>query len=110
MNKQETFNTVINGLLKQGKQSKVGETCRYHSPDGLKCAVGMLIPNHLYKKEMEGCRVAVLMLKFPELRALGHDEELLRDLQIVHDLHRPDRWMEQFYSVARDHGLTYERT
>ena len=55
---QELFDTAIIHLRKQGQKSvsmdyAPGYTCRYRSPEGLKCPIGVLIPDTVYKPEME---------------------------------------------------------
>jgi hypothetical protein len=54
MNKQKVFNKVTKHLLTQDEQS-IGEdnTCLYRSPKGLKCAIGCLIKDKFYTKELE---------------------------------------------------------
>ena len=53
MKKQEVFNKVAAHLLAQGKPALKGEDCVYRSKDGLKCAIGCLIPDENYTPEME---------------------------------------------------------
>lgn len=59
MNAQEILNTAYLGVAKQGKRAVTiaphndGETCRYRTDDGLKCAFGMLIPDELYNPILE---------------------------------------------------------
>lgn len=57
MNPQEIFETVKNHLLTQGKKAKAASTfntCKYRTQDGLKCAVGCLIPDDKYMPEFDG--------------------------------------------------------
>jgi len=62
MNTQETYEHIRAFFLKQGALAKVedkdGEysevACLYRSPDGLKCAVGCLIPDDLYDEDQPG--------------------------------------------------------
>ena len=53
---QGIFDFVVPRLAVQGKRSRRSEDsslCSYRGPNGLKCAVGHLIPDSLYKKEMD---------------------------------------------------------
>ena len=115
MTKQDTFDTVFTHLFEQGEKARVegGERCLYRTADGLKCAVGCLIPDGQYFHEMEdqlpisGGRSNDLS---DLLSHLGHDLELCRDLQQVHD---SDLWCNTIMSsvlrglrkVAKKHHL-----
>ena len=56
---QEVFNTVGNHLLTQREQAiSASGSCVYLSCNGLKCAVGCLIPLEDYKLEYEYQRLA----------------------------------------------------
>lgn len=45
---EEMLNQVREGVIKQGEPSILGDTCRYRGPNGLKCAVGHIIPDEIY--------------------------------------------------------------
>lgn len=50
MNFQSTFDTIVTALIKQGVPSRnmtPGGACMYRGPNGIKCAVGHLLPDHL---------------------------------------------------------------
>lgn len=55
--KQEIFDVVMIGLWKQNRQSlggdKIKSQCAYRSESGDKCAIGMLIPNSIYRNYFE---------------------------------------------------------
>lgn len=83
---------VIRRLKAQGCQAiSVDETCQYKTATGMKCAVGVLIPDELYSVEMEGYGIHSLFSKFPSLNDLFHPEilesaiNLLGSLQRIHD-------------------------
>lgn len=60
MNKQEFFDAVVTGLIKQGAPSHSVEdqSCMYRGPNGLKCAIGLLIPDEEYEQNpVEGVGV-----------------------------------------------------
>lgn len=55
LDRQAAFDTMLAHLRKQGKRATNpgGTSCRYRTSDGLKCAVGALIPDHLYYDRLE---------------------------------------------------------
>lgn len=55
MTPQEVFNTVATHLFEQGEMAYDGskESCMYRTDDGLKCAVGCLVPDETYSLGME---------------------------------------------------------
>lgn len=120
MTKQETFDTVVNHLRKQGVKAVanvVGNAvCRYRAPGGLKCAAGCLIPDDRYNPALEGegvhpsvdltlppCRLAVTRL----IQELGHDLPLVSRLQTIHDASYPPYWEVHFESLAKSVDLVY---
>jgi hypothetical protein len=58
MTDQEMFDTILTHLRQQGLKSvgssTEGPTCRYRTKDGRKCAVGCMIPDDKYSREIEG--------------------------------------------------------
>lgn len=97
--RQDQFNKVWAGLESQGwKMSTVNigrdvPMCRYRGSNGAKCAVGWLIPDDQYSRELEGYRPT---------------DEFLLALQKAHDTVEFDnRTMQSNLSyVARTYGLT----
>lgn len=100
MSQQETFDTVVRAILKQGGPStltEAGGVCRYRGAGGRKCAAGHLISDdgpHGYRIEMEGAAVveetdltdsAGSRYVFGAIRAGGHETRLVRHLQGAHD-------------------------
>jgi hypothetical protein len=85
MTAQEMFDTVARHLLKQNERSiNDSRRCMYRGPRGLKCAVGVLIPDENYSKDFEG-----MLVSTPSIRnAAGIPDDLLdlaHTLQSVHD-------------------------
>ena len=65
---QELFNEVVSHLRKQKKQSLSQHGyCMYRGEDGLKCAIGHLIPDERYHNDMEGTYFGELPNDNPEL-------------------------------------------
>jgi hypothetical protein len=120
--KQEAFNTVAIALRKQRVASySPSSGCVYRGPNGLKCAVGHLIPDSQYKKEMENVGASHLLIKYdiPALKS-GDDNfvELLDDMQSAHDSCLADyggsestirnglkAWQAKMREIAEQYGL-----
>jgi hypothetical protein len=89
MNKQEIFDKVATHLFTQGERamefSKMYsfEQCCYRTKDGHMCAVGCLITEEEYSPDLEGLGIDEIASKLE--RFIPH-QELLRALQLVHDL------------------------
>lgn len=87
MTKQSAFNKVWRWFIRDGHGmswdvNNDGQ-CMFRGPRGAKCAVGVLIPNRLYKKEMEEPNLRGIMVRVPSLKPLGMD--FLSELQSCHD-------------------------
>jgi len=85
---QEVFDIVVNHLFTQGRPAYDGvQGCMYRTHDGLRCAVGVLIPDNLYDPEFEGdtadCVIQKLFNK--DLADWREHKGLLLALQEVHD-------------------------
>lgn len=108
--RQETFDVVARHLLTQNKRSRVidegavSSSCAYRGDDGLKCAVGCIIPDEYYTKDFEGNRVDHEIIR-DLLNFLGYDLALLKQLQNVHDLFEPHRWAKHLRDTAHMYGL-----
>jgi len=98
--RQEIFDKLVVDLVCQGKTStrtdSYGyERCSYRGENGTKCAVGMLIPDHIYEPEMEGYGVTDIvnarpeLMNIPEFKTLGIP--LLGDIQTAHDICKPNK-------------------
>lgn len=116
MEKQQTFDTIVTHLRKQGARSSglipfggygAGkECCLYRGPDGRMCAAGVLIPDAAYSVRMEGRNISD-----PDIAAAieeaGHDLNLVDRMQGVHDFYGPGEWEHEFQRVASPQSLTY---
>ncbi len=114
MTAQEVFNKVVTHLRKQGKQSRDTMRCLYLSPEGLKCAVGCLIPPEDYRKDMEGktfdCLLSdryfhsSLIAKFNKHRDLLHRLQELHDCSSVYNI--LETWERGFIMIAKEFNLS----
>lgn len=120
MTNQEIFDTVARHLLKQGARSitPMGR-CAYRGNGGLRCAVGVLIPDDVYCTAIEDSVVSAL-----DGERLYHDNNaallqvliecgiesdayvLLEDLQRVHDHEEVEDWSDELRDVADGHALS----
>ena len=89
--RQEIFETVAKHLFSQGHRAKNKDgLCSYRS-DGLKCAVGVLIPDNEYREEFDNDpaddnSVKYLCQRFDYFQnKFGHDISFFERLQGVHD-------------------------
>lgn len=111
MNRQEIFDKVAAHLLAQNKKAESPQTgmCMYRSPDGLKCAMGALIPDDIYDPAFEGHAIDILISRYDRLDSLFDpecsDDFFLCSLQRVHDQNSPDTWAAVLSSVATTFGL-----
>ena len=107
MNKQEIFDKVATHLMKQMCQAKHGYFCKYRTEEGLRCAVGCLIPDHLYSPNLEGKKVEKEEFT-PILKALGIRPDnvgFLSALQSIHDYSFVSDWRKDLERLALKHHL-----
>lgn len=109
---QEIFNKVITHLRKQGKPAAEGPYCRYRTEDGLKCAVGCLLPDEEYDSKYEGHIVGGLITILPESKTrdlFKRNVDLLDDLQCLHDNANRENFVadinDRAQRIAAEHGL-----
>ena len=125
MIKQNVFDTVVNHARTQCKRAMNGPTCAYRSSDGSKCFVGVLIPDDKYNPLLEGGEVMgsftystenmslssagrkVFQLLTELLSPHDKDWDLLKDLQVTHDMYTIDQWESQFRRIAKQYELVY---
>lgn len=113
---QELFDTAANHLLEQmSKSEDERQTCRYRGPEGMKCAVGALIPDSAYIPEIENCVSTSLFSRFRDVleeSGINPDsletEQLLSELQEVHDMYDPIYWSNALRQVAENFNLNFE--
>lgn len=116
MTPQEIFNKVATHLFTQGTRAMLDPECEsgqcmYRGPNGSKCAVGVLIPDKLYRKNMETFTINGLLddEKVVLPAWMAENRELLWSLQSTHDRHLAwDSSMamrRKLRGVAEVHGL-----
>lgn len=113
--KQEIFDTVATHLLTQMERSKFPseeQGCLYRGPGKLTCAVGCIIPDSLYTTDMEGYTAEELFRRYPIQFAIvglskNEHQELLSDLQTLHDGNEPEQWHTKLLVTAKNHHLNF---
>lgn len=109
---QETFDTVIAHLRKQGCAARYQGSCKYREPySEKKCAAGCLIPDDKYDPHYEGMSVkggdGATTPVGKLIASLGHDIDFVYELQTVHDHTGPKFWEREFKRIADHRGLIY---
>ena len=108
--RQEVFDFVVKHLLTQNKASNLYDEnglllgCAYRGKDGMKCAVGCLIPDHLYDENMESNDYETVMNKYGFSSA---HHEILSKLQTIHDMSYEDEWKEDLEVMANEFDLAW---
>lgn len=84
---QETFDTVVTHLASMTHRSMDNdEVCAYRSADGNSCAVGCLITDEEYTRDIEGSRVYAASCLLPDFQNEYRDHlDMLMFLQRIHD-------------------------
>ncbi len=125
MTLQEIFDKTTNAIIAQGGPSltrKVERGCAYRGVNGRKCAIGHLIPDELYDKDIEGGGFQALLDEHPELathfKTISTDKKaprLLESLQYAHDAavvdsseYYFDSYKREIVAVAERFGLSLE--
>jgi len=122
---QSVFDVCGTALLEQGKKSEeffINKSCpngvmgcAYRGRNGLKCAIGHLIPDKFYIPEIENISVDAA-LDILERKSASHydwvtetfrsvDYDLLNRLQDVHDTTDPHHWDDELYHISKDFEL-----
>lgn len=106
MTKQEIFDTVAKHLLTQMERSESRKGCLYRGPNGLKCAVGVLIKDEFYSEELEYATADVSEVMAALEKSGVFYDEIMIDLQILHDEFYPVVWKASLNKVAERNNLS----
>jgi hypothetical protein len=119
MTRQELFDAVCAHLAQQGRRSwgvserfDDAEGCLYRGPDGLRCAVGALMPDAVYRPQWENATPGALR-DTGVIEATDDAMALLKGLQQANDSHYTDGDDEtpveglrrRLRAAAQRHGL-----
>lgn len=117
---QEIFDLVVEHLFTQGRPAYDGNRgCMYRTYDGLRCAVGVLIPDDLYDPAFEMSKADTIIQELfdADLADWREHKDLLNVLQLTHDnsLRDPDGAFNtielaiRLRDIAKDFFLEYLR-
>jgi hypothetical protein len=113
---QDAYDKVLKAIRKQKyiQSNDSKGVCAYRGPDGLRCAAGHLIPNSLYRKEIEGKNIGSLKGIYTKIAKYFENVEgyLLTDLQMAHDFRLSSEgnslgWETKMKQIAKDYNLIY---
>ena len=112
MGQQTTFDRVVSHLRRQNARAMGAYgLCRYRAANGRRCAVGCLIPDDKYSPSLEG--QSLDLESAGELRRVleeeGHDVNLVRQLQVIHDTVLIHHWETEFEKLAARYKLDFCR-
>jgi len=106
--RQWFFDTAVRGLASQSFERSVGDggRCSYRGKNGRKCAVGYLIPDREYHREMEYHNAHETLRDHPRLRRY---RKWLTRLQGAHDAaDSPGDMVQRLYAFASHERLDPE--
>lgn len=106
MTEQDIFDKVTEHLLTQNQRASNGVLCQYRTENGLKCAVGCLIPDEQYSYELEYRPIWFLGDKISPIFHKYHD--LLTLLQQIHDRINVEGWKNALKSLANERQLEWK--
>lgn len=114
LNKQEIFDKCLGHLRNQGKPAIVNGGCAYRGPNDTRCAIGFLIADEYYRKDLEEANVSSANVQ-ESLRASGYDidspedESFLNSLQceLHDDMYLSDNFLEDLEPAAKGFADTY---
>jgi len=122
--KQSVFDKVATHLLTQNCKSVEDGACLYRAPNGMKCAIGALIPDELYDPVFEGQAVfaffnkskteykALKEILFPSGETCFSTQQECEDfytiLQRIHDEDPIDLWKDALCNFAKKWDLKTE--
>lgn len=108
--RQGVFDKALSHMRQQGRKSVVGAGCSYRGVGGLKCAIGIFIPDRQYGLEMESHTVdctCVYNALPKSVRNTG--EQFLCDVQgRLHDDLSTNYFLYELEFSARDLAIRYD--
>jgi hypothetical protein len=117
MNLQEMFEIAVVNLLCQGERSTECGDCLYRGPNGLKCAIGFLIPDEKYNETLECTPAGDILCMIPEVFGFRQDFDVtefnrvsvfLDNMQSIHDntcLFETGQWPISLIKLGQRFGL-----
>ena len=94
---QEVFDFIAHHLLTQNEKSIRGYGCKYRSQRNLKCAAGCLISGKSYHRGFEHHTWDYVS----KVLGMTNHEDLVMDLQRIHDNYSPREWVYELNFLAK---------
>jgi hypothetical protein len=111
---QELFDKMVTHLLTQKEQSldPISGKCMYRGGHKTMCAVGCLISDEFYSRDLEyqsafSAPVREAIMRSNSIKLHDSTIMLLRGMQRVHDNHTPSRWTEELKREADKYNLEW---
>ena len=100
------LNRVRTHLLNQKEKSVWRGTCKYRGDRGLMCAIGCLISDEHYNPNFDYLKNGTPVdtndiLDALKLSGVYAPTELLKELQKIHDLVKPEFWYLRLYKLEK---------
>jgi len=117
MDRQEAFEKATKGILRQGAPavSAGGLGCSYRTKEGLKCAIGQLLPENTPQEVWDAqCSVPTFFAQYPDVARQFGDMIFYIDLQGVHDgvfqfyKHDEEKWLHAFIAESIRFAAVYD--
>jgi hypothetical protein len=102
---QEIFDKVAAHLLTQKTRASGEFTCMYRGKNNTKCAVGCLIPDEFYDRNLENLPARLLVQKEVMKLATPSAQDILYKLQVIHDIDAPTDWEHELRKVGERYAL-----
>lgn len=110
LTRQEMFDISYRGLASQGWENSINSSgsCSYRGINGLKCAIGWLIPDDKYKSHMDRGKTSIgrkpSVMK--AARISKDDLYFATQLQMIHDGYGGIKLKKSMDEFAEVHNLT----
>ncbi len=110
------FNKIVKHLLKQNKKCELTnkndyKMCVYRGENGMKCAIGCILPDKLYRPrhDKESYDIYRLMNNLEIRKYFGGKDniEFLVELQGIHDSYNPKNWKFKLKIFAKKYDLKF---
>jgi len=112
---QELFDQALDHLMTQKKRCTTTElhppTCLYRGDNGLKCAIGGVLPDELYHPKYENSEAIMLLEDIGHPKAVTKSGQLTKfaklasDIQLVHDSSEVPAWLAKMAFLAGKYKL-----
>ena len=111
MTNQELWDANWQWFIVKGRKRSVGPNgqCLYRGPRGTKCGIGIVIPDDLYRKGMEGMAIEDNCANYPEVSVFlaGVDPTFAVLIQKAHDDARnKEDQKRRLLTLAENYDLT----